>query len=523
VRAIPRWLKFLAWAWVVTFLVGAIGSPIVALLRRAAQSPEAASVSLLDPSLVGVAVFTARQALVSTLLALGIGAPIGLWIGSRARGRVLAWSRALLAVPFAMPTVVLSMALVLWLGRGGFLAQEGVRLDWLYTVRAVILAHALLNAPWVALIVADARAQVPDAQIGAAAALGAGPPARFAHVIWPRIRWAWAAAGAQVFALCTLSFAIVLLLGGGPPVETLETAIFSRIRGATFDLPGALVCGVWQLAVALIPWIAVLVFQRREKRLYLNESFSGGWKVLRSPSRFNAGTALLASGFFILPYLIFVTPEHWRLWADREFLHAVAQPLRISVELALAAAVLTVLTVVMALIASGRSRRTVFPVLLSLPSGISVLVLGLGFWLAYGGVVDPFDGSLPAMVALQSVLFLPFAYRLLWPLLGSFQPREFDAARMLGASPLRAFFVTEWPRWKGPVFSALAMTAGASLGEVAAVSLFYSEKLIPLPLLLTRWMGQYRFEQAQALAALLLVLSAGLTLVLGSQGQPVQE
>ena len=61
-----------------------------------------------------------------------------------------------------------------------------------------------------------------------------------------------------------------------------------------------------------------------------------------------------------------------------------------------------------------------------------------------------------------------------------------------------------------PVVSVLGMVAGASIGEVAAVSLFYSESMMPLPLLVTRWMGQYRFDEAMAIAALLFLVSGGL-------------
>jgi ABC-type Fe3+ transport system permease subunit len=71
----------------------------------------------------------------------------------------------------------------------------------------------------------------------------------------------------------------------------------------------------------------------------------------------------------------------------------------------------------------------------------------------------------------------------------------------------------EWPRWRGPIFSAFAGVAGASLGELGAVSFFYSEKLVPLPLLVSRWMRQYRFEEAQGIAALLFLLSVLLIVI----------
>jgi ABC-type Fe3+ transport system permease subunit len=82
----------------------------------------------------------------------------------------------------------------------------------------------------------------------------------------------------------------------------------------------------------------------------------------------------------------------------------------------------------------------------------------------------------------------------------------------------------EWSRWKPPLFSAFAMVVGASLGEVAAVSLFYSENLIPLPLLVSRWSAQYRFEDAQSVAVLLLFLCSGVILLaypfIGSERKP---
>jgi ABC-type Fe3+ transport system permease subunit len=70
------------------------------------------------------------------------------------------------------------------------------------------------------------------------------------------------------------------------------------------------------------------------------------------------------------------------------------------------------------------------------------------------------------------------------------------------------------------VFSALALVAGASLGEVAAVSLFATGGLTPLPLLISRFMSQYRFDEAQAVSAVLFMLSAALMafVFLGSRG-----
>ena len=61
----------------------------------------------------------------------------------------------------------------------------------------------------------------------------------------------------------------------------------------------------------------------------------------------------------------------------------------------------------------------------------------------------------------------------------------------------------EFPRWKGSLARALGICFALALGEVAAVSLFYGEDLITLPLVISRWMAHYRFEEAQAVASVL--------------------
>ncbi|MFZ9596394.1 MAG: hypothetical protein ACO3A2_09985, partial [Bdellovibrionia bacterium] len=61
--------------------------------------------------------------------------------------------------------------------------------------------------------------------------------------------------------------------------------------------------------------------------------------------------------------------------------------------------------------------------------------------------------------------------------------------------------------------SVLTLSASLSLGELGAVSFFSSERTQTLPLLIARWNQQYRFEEAQALCALLLALAVGVILL----------
>ena len=520
------------------FWLGCVAVPLAFVLARVSGAGWS---SLFDSELISIVKMTAGQAFVSTTWAFLLGLPAGLWFAgmlarepARTADRVSPHLEKLLAFTYTVPTVVSGMVGILWLGRMGWMARLGLSPDWAYSLRGVIVMHVLLNAPWVALMVLHACGNVPERELEAARTLGADVNRRFRWVIWPRIYPALFAVLAQVFGLCVMSFALVLLLGGGPPVDTLETAIYSRLRSSLLDVSSAAACGVWELVLTLGPWAVLMLFSARQVRVSARAGAGGSARGSagmrgqgRSAPRDGAAARLLkwvAAFTPLVPFGVFFV-----LGAPSAVSHLLglganlsggasaelAAPLWVSVRLSVGVACLT-LVLALAAVAAARglgarrpSAGAAASVALALPSGISVLVLGLGFWLAYGRFLDPFEGSFLAMTLLQSTLFFPFAFRTLWPHADGIHSRELEAAITLGASPLTAFFHVEWPRWRGPCLSVLGVAAAASLGEVAAVSLFYSEKLVPLPLLIQRWMSQYRFEDAQALACLLLLLSAG--------------
>lgn len=492
-------LKPLRWgAWIVTlaFWLSCVLAPLLSVGWAGVFGADSQQIwkSFSDPTTVAVVRVTFFQAVISTLISVAVGTPLGLWISGN---RV---AQFFLALPFGVPTVVAALAWTSWLGRSGALSFLG----WSYSLKAVILAHVFFNAPWVALWVAQSRAQIPVARIEAARTLGATRFSRFSFVYWPAVKGAVATASAQVLAFCAMSFALVLVLGGGPPVQTLETALFSRIRMGALDVTGALAFAIWQVILTLGPFLFLMWISARSQRELLDQP-----QVVRKSQ-----LKIASAAFFLVPYLIFIPQVKWRLFADADFWSVTIDPLLISLKLACFSATLTTLLAAAAVWVLKSLRRPTLEVfglsLLSLSSGLSVLVLGLGFWLSYGRWVDPFEGSWLAMVALQVALFFPLALRVLWPVAQSSQRVRIEAAAVLGAGPFKAFWFIEWPRWKMPVVSVLGMVAGASIGEVAAVSLFYSESMMPLPLLVTRWMGQYRFDEAMAIAALLFLVSGGL-------------
>jgi len=445
---------------------------------------------LWDPEILDAARITAFQASVSAGISTIAGVAIALALPRDSR-----LVRALLGVPFGIPAVAAATAWVLCLPR--MLS---------YSLTAVIIAHVFFNIPWVALWISRALDEVSVSELEAAKTLGASPARAFRSIIAPVIAPASAAVFAQVFSLCAMSFILVMILGGGPPVDTLETTLFAKIRTGGLDLSGAGACAVWQILITLLPWLLLRSFGK-------TRTLDGG-RASRTRRKtswprivFGVGIALV----FVLPYLALafhVLSGGEKAGSFSEVIPAFLISVRISVGTAFFSTVIAILGIWMEE-RSPHFARWGSPALV-LPAGISVMVLGLGFFVAYGRILDPFSASLAPIVALEAMFFVPVAFRALQPIARARNAAAWDAALTLGASPISAFHFIEWPRWRGPIAGVLALIAGASFGEVAAVSLFYNESRVPASLLISRWMGRYRFEDAQMLSVLLMAASAAL-------------
>ena len=501
---IPRALVWVSHGVSAAFLGFGVIFPLLSTFGQPGHSGSFVSL-LLDPMILQVTRFTALQAFCSVLISAAIGLPLGLWVRG---GRRL---EALLALPFGVPTLVVAVAWIGILGKRGLLANLGFQNEWGYSAKAVVLAHVFLNAPWIALRVSQARAEVSSRLLEAAGTLGANRWNRFSSVIWPEVRGPLLSAACQVFSLCAMSFTLVLILGGGPPVETLETSIYSRIRYSGMDIRGALACATWQSLLTVVPWWLVRLLDRAHPREQMGQA------RVRSPWSVSWTLKLSVVAVFLIPYLYVVLSSVRRIsLLDASSWEEIGSAFSISLRLALMVAIACLVFSAFGVLSSSRAGRAKpwFESLWIFPGGLSTLVLSLSIWLTYEKWLDFFSGGLWIMALVQTLIFLPVVFRILSDTAAGVRVRLLEAASTLGASPIRAFGLIEWPRWRTSVLTALGVVFIASLGEVAAVSLFANGSHEPLPFMMTRWMHQYRFNEAEMVGAFLVVSASLLMLSL---------
>jgi thiamine transport system permease protein len=442
-----------------------------------------------------------EQAGGSLLASLALGVPLGvLYAGAWSR-----WLRGFSIASFSLPGLFIV----------GMMSEIFRGTEFRFGLATVVAAHAFLNAPWIALATAEGIRSVPRAWVDAARTLGATRLRAFVRIELPWIGRRVALASAQVFALCLMSFAIVLILGGGPPVSTLETEIYASVRGSGLYLGNAAWFAIAQLFLAAFPLL--LVAGLRPPKEYRDSLAARSYtRPVNAPGKV-AIAHVIAATWLVYPGVCFFRATSYagfaNLFPNQELQSAIV----VSLEIAFSV-IATTLTLGAVFAIGARNSRFV-RMLSAVPAGLSPLLVALGFFLAYAKYIDPFEGSVPGMIAVQATLFLPFALRFFLPLLDSESsgPRRDlqNAARTLGASPWSAWRKLEWPRWRRSALRLSALVFVWTLSELAAASFFGSERLTTLGVLLVRWMAQYRFEDVNAILFCLYILSSGVLLSVG--------
>ncbi len=480
--------------------------------------------------------FTTAQALVSTVLALAVGLPgAALFALVRFPGRGLAL--ALVTVPFVLPTLVVAVAFLQLAGPQGWLsdglALVGLpRLDPRGTLWAILAAHVFFNVAIVVRLVSGVWANLDPRPEEAARLLGAGSLAVVRHVTLPALGPAVAAAAALVFLFTFTSFGVVLVLGG-PGLDTLEVTIF-RLAVRLVELPEAAILSLLQIGATLgalgaYAWlqrrIAAHRTQRPDRALPLAalswraRSLAAGGGLLLA-LYLGAPLAALAWGSLSVgvdgPSLV----HFERLFAEtgRVSFIAPGDAVRWSLSFAAAATALAVVLGVTAAAAVARTpgrRGVLLDALLMLPLAVPAVVLGFGYLTTFDRGWYDLRGSAWLVLFAHTLVAYPFVLRATLAVRRSLDPRLREAARLLGAGPARAWRYVELPLMARGVLAGSVFAFAISLGEFGATSVLRRREFATLPIAVFDALGRPGgLGRALALSTILMLVTAASALLI---------
>ncbi len=474
--------------------------------------------------------FTFYQALLSTLLTLLLGIPSAfLFARFDFRGKTLL--RALTAVPFMLPTVVVASSFNSIFGARGLVSflfpLTSIQLSPLILI---LFAHIFYNTTIVIRIVGASLANLDPKLEQTARSLGADPLRAWWNVTFPLLRPSILAASLLVFLFDFTSFGVILLLGGSQ-YSTLETEIYFQVV-RQFNLPLAALLAVIQLFCTLL---FSIVYSRYASRLTQSapRSASSSKPKTFKQKFFVASLCFMLSGFFILPLSSLPLRSFFRIEADRGqrsevqygfttdyyeelfvnrrnsvFYVPPFQAIFNSLAIASSTVVLSLIfgfPAAFALAHPSRLDKLLDP-LIMLPLGSSAVMLGLGFIITYGKWL-----ASPLMVPFAHTLVaLPFVIRALQPAIASIPQRLRQAASSLGASPVEVWKNIDLPILRRAALAAATFAFTISLGEFGATLLISRPEYPTIPVAIERFLSQpggLNYGQAMAMATILMALT----------------
>ena len=474
---------------------------------------------------------TLAQAAAGTLVAVAVGVP-GAWLLYRTRfpGRLIV--RALVTVPFVLPSVVVGVAfksLVISTGPLGGLGLDG-------SFAIIVASLVFFNYALVVRTVGALWSALDPRTAQAAATLGASPARVWWTVTLPALAPAIASAAALVFLFCASAYGVVMVLGGAS-YGTIETEIWF-LTSQLLDLRGAAALSIVQLVVVaacLIVSNHLQARQARAQRFATDATHDAPWRWRRDGAATVVTAAVVgillllpmgalverslrtASGYGLDHYLALGTtgtgPPTVSVWA------AAGNSLRT----ALAATVLAVgLGLLVSLVvsrrprsASGRRALGLLDAVFMLPLGVSAVTVGFGFLITLNRPPLDLRSSLILVPIAQAIVALPLVVRVLLPVLRAIDPRLRETAQVLGAGPWRVLADVDLALVTRGLGLAIGFAFATSLGEFGATSFLARPDQPTLPVMVFRLIGRPGLESQGMAMAAAVVLAVGCATVMG--------
>ena len=484
------------------------------------------------------------QAGLSVLCSVAVAVPAAVALHRTAQWR---WSKVMemvLGLALVIPTTVAAGGLIAVWGRTGVVARSceyifadaGCGAISIYGLHGVILAHMFFNVPLLIRIFLPLLEAIPPTHDRLASLLDLKGFWYFRHVEWPQLKSALPASSLLVFLFCFTSFSLVLMLGGGPKVTTMEVEIYAAIR-FSFDLAAASGLSLLQFACAALVVAVIALLNRRQPVASTTErvfASSTSPRPVRLPSDFTGSSCWLITMhavlivLIVLPVLVVMVrgldPALFKVIMQPSFLKGLKTSLGIAFGTSLA---VTLLAFLLAGARAGlvtrqemkASRKSMALILLDggimLYLVIPAIVLGTSAFILLRSAGDIFSTAWIVVVAANTLLALPLAIRILETRLTRLFRQQDRLASMLGIDGAVRWRLITLPLLEREIGLVLGLSAALSLGDLGVIALFASQDFQTLPWMLYQAAGRYASDQAAALAFILL----GVTIILLISGK----
>lgn len=427
-------------------------------------------------------VFSFEQATLSTLFSLALALPLlwGAWAGR------LQWLRHLLSITTILPTLLFILVIFEWSTLLNLFFTQKIELRGLW---GIVLLHALLNAPLLALLLLPTLERIPENYHKQRQLLRQSALTYSWRILLPLTKPALLHGLSLVFLLCFTSFTTPLILGGDPRYANLEVAIYQAVK-YEFNLPLAAQLALLQIIV-LLPLFALMPS---------NPPKSTTHPPAKIPHHISATVCEILGLIMLLSPLIIIainSMQYFTLQPPKALFSATQD----SIKLAFITVPLALLLHLILL--HERHAQRLMEALYLMPT----LILCLGSYLIAKPYFSLFAYPYLANALLLTLTVQPYLYKFAYPSFSQHQAQTAKLKQTLALNGKTRFFQIDLPAL-APLW---AKVAGLALiicvGDVAVARFYTNTQFQTLAAYLSEELGHYRQAKAWQTSAYFLLVS----------------
>lgn len=469
--------------------------------------------------------FTIYQGVLSSLLSVLIAIP-GAYLITRYDFTGKKMFLSLSSLPFILPSILTVLGFVLLFGNKGYLNRflmsifnlETPPLKILYSIKAVLLAHVFYNFPLAIRIISTRWKKIPYEVSEASYSLGSGRIRTFLKVTLPYLSSSIITSFTLIFLYCFMSFGIILVLGGGPSLSTIEVEVY-RFARISLNIPKA---ASLSLIENFFTIIILFLYLRSEKN---EPKFIDGKNLVK---KINLKISLIFTLYLIPLSLILIAPLatilvssflkkdgftggsdislHWYKsifgGLTNSFNLTALSAIKNSLLLGISTMVISVpLSLLVTYNINLKFKfKSLYTVAFFLPMGISSIIIGLSY------LTLNLPGSYMLIVLAHTFISLPISIRSINNVYKTVDYSLIEASESLGYNRFKTFIKIELPLIKGGIVTAAIFSFALSIGEMNASIMLAPNGFVTIPLAIYQLIGSYNFYGACALGSILLLI-----------------
>ena len=457
------------------------------------------------------------QAFLSAILSCVIAIPFSL---SLYRHKDLTISKIIVSLcgySFVLPSILIVFSVIGIYGINGFLNNHTnfyqiLNIKSLFGLKAILLGHILLNAPFATRLFFQNLNSIPKNYIDLSNSLNLSFWSNMIKIEWPILKQNLLSVFSIIFVLCFLSFAIVMTLGVGPSTSTIEVAIY---QVALFELNfnKAIILSIIQIFICLI-FLVTGFYKLKGSNFFEIQSinFQHPFKDIFLIKYLDYLIILIFSVFLFSPILYIIINFFQIVFLENIFKKIIfLQAFLNSFILCIITGFLVSFTgLIISILLVNVRKNTFLQQILFLVSSIiliiSPIIISLGYFIILGELRYIYWITFSVIVVINCIFLIPFSILILFTRLKNIF-LNFDDIKKTYRLNEKNFIKIIYPLIKKNLLYIFSFSAAISFGDFTIISFFKNESFQTLPSLLYKLITSYRFNEASIVAGFMLIFS----------------